>query len=70
MVVLWFVLILTDIAGKKSKDKDMDLQMHLATGTATIVRMLIKYQHIISTVSPAKEKELLDCLFTGPFDSC
>lgn len=36
-------------SGKKNKDKEV--QFHMATGTATIVRMLIKYQHIQWTVS-------------------
>ena len=36
-------------SGKKNKDKEV--QLHMAAGTATIVKMLIKYQHIQWTVS-------------------
>ena len=36
-------------SGKKSKDKEV--QLHMAAGTVTIVKMLIKYQHILWTVS-------------------
>ena len=36
-------------SGKKNKDKEV--QFHMAAGTATVVRMLIKYQHILWTVS-------------------
>ena len=36
-------------SGKKNKDKEV--QFHMAAEKATIVRMLIKYQHIQWTVS-------------------
>ncbi len=31
-----------------------ELQLHMAAGTATVVKMLIKYQHILWTVSQYK----------------